>query len=242
MNSNKHPCPVIDRGAWVHCQIKKAYEINFDTYAHALIVGNTGSGKTYLIKTLTAKYILSYPSCEVYVADFKGDDYSFLSNEERYATYFDYGKTMEIYFKRFQDRLTYSDTTMNRCLLVLDEWNNFISNQDKKSQEHYKKILSTVVNMGRSKKMNIICGLQRADVVYLSSRDSFTCAIGMGALSKESIAMLFHDFKDEIKPQKRGCGYMLLDGEPIKEIIVPQVKSMDKVEKTILRGVRIRGR
>lgn len=244
MNSNqkKHPCPIYDRAAWVAYQIKKGYEVNFDIYSHALIVGNTGAGKTYLIKSFVAKFILAYPDSETYVCDYKNEDYSFLDKENTYYSYFRYGEGIESFYNRLLLRMEKKELARNRCLLCLDEWNSYITSIDKKLQEKYKGYLSVILNVGRSLSMHVICGVQRADSQFFNtSRDAFTCTIGLGKLSKESIAMLFNDYKDKVKPQQRGNGYLYLDGaDDIKEIIVPKVQSMKNVESIILKRVQSR--
>lgn len=192
---------------------------------------------------MIAHFLKSYLDSELYVCDFKGDDFSyFLENEDRYFCYEDYAKGIELFYERFKARLEKSDLTTNRCILLIDEWNNFIISLDKKEQEKYKKMISTILNMSRSKNMSVICGVQRADVAYLSSsRDSYTNVVGLGALSKESIAMIFNDYKDSVTPLPRGQGYFLEDGNDIKQIIVPQVH-MDKVDQMILKGIRNRNK
>ncbi len=50
--------------------------------------------------------------------------------------------------------------------------------------------------------------------------------------------MFFSEFKEQIQPDRgRGTGYMTINGTGFTPVAVPQVKSMDRLHKTIYEGV-----
>ena len=58
---------------------------SLDQAPHAVIFGNTGSGKTYASKILLGRIAKHCPNSQFYVCDFKGDtDFSFLIGSEHF--------------------------------------------------------------------------------------------------------------------------------------------------------------
>lgn len=226
---------------WLDYGIKIPVYINFTSRPHLLVVGNTGSGKTHFLKFLLAKFVKVNPDLEIYVCDYKGDDFSFLEGEERYFVYTKYLDGITQFYNRFLLRLEKQEKQLNRCVLLLDEFNTFITSLDKKSQEHVKQMLSAILNMARSKNMSVITGVQHANVTILSSRDAYTNVLGLSTLSKETVGMIFNDFRDRIISLPCGQGFFYADGEKdIHQVIVPRIRSLDIVHRMILIGVRHR--
>ena len=73
--------------------------------------------------------------------------------------------------------------------------------------------MATLLMLGRSFNVHILVSQQRADASYFNTaRDNFSVVIGLGNLSKESISMIFQDYKEDILPDRQqGTGYMLMD-------------------------------
>lgn len=205
-------------------------------HPHLLCVGSTGSGKTYAIKSITGHILAApaYAGCQLYLADEKGIDYKFLSGTRRYFTADGYAQGLGAFHARLVARIHGRDTTKDHCLLVLDEWNNHLSTLEKKNADSLIKMLSYCLNMGRAYHMHIICGAQTAHADWFGkSRDSYGAVLGMGQLSKECIGMVFHGHGDQIRPQPRGCGYLLQDGLPLQEVIIPRVRDSKKLERVL---------
>lgn len=207
---------------------------------HIILIGSTGSGKTYFSKLLLGKIALHINDSQLYVCDFKGDeDFYFLEGCARFYRYTDCSKGLHEFYDRFQKRQKREELSKNAIFLFFDEWSSHCNNLDKKVLEEEKKKLSVLLMLGRSFNVHVIVSQQRADATYFNSaRDNFNLAIGLGNLSEESKNMLFHEFKSEMLPNRnRGTGYMLTNGSNLTAIQVPKITNIKKIESTIRKGV-----
>ena len=126
--------------------------------------------------------------------------------------------------------------------MYFDEWSaycNYFNTLNKKMAELEKQKLSSLLALSRSFGLNVIISQQRADAQYFgTARDNFNLVIGLGNLSEESKNMLFHDFKEQMHPDRnQATGYMLTNGTALTPIIVPTINNMDRLHRTIRQGV-----
>lgn len=181
-----------------------------------------------------AYLLLKYdnPECTLSVADWKGQDYDFLKECRGYYNHAHYGEALIKFKNILEARIAGEDVSLNRRLLVLDEWNNFLISVPVSERNQYLDYLSYCLNLGRSYNMNVIVGAQAAHAEFFGkSRDSISCVVGLGQISKVTAQMLFTPYTDEpIEPQPRGCGYLLLDGQPLQKIIVPYTDDPAPIE------------
>lgn len=239
-SSQEFPAPFLRRDIWNKTQIRVPISIDLSITPHTLVLGSTGSGKTTAIRSFVAHilYTPAYEGAQLIVCDYKGLDYNFLVGQDRYFAHDTYRDGIELFKKTLDSRIREQNKIMNPILLVMDEWNNFITDLSKKEADEYIKLLSYSLNMGRAYQMYVICGAQTAHVDWFGkSRDSFSTVIGLGQLSKEAASMMFSDYKEKIVPCPRGCGYLLQDGFSLKEILVPRVRNMKKLEKVLIDGI-----
>lgn len=207
---------------------------------HVVVIGATGSGKTYFTKLLLGKISLYVPNSQIYVCDFKSDDdYSFLQGCTRFHRYMDCSEGLQQFYERFQKRQKGEETNKNMIVLFFDEYASYCNSQDKKIIEEEKKKLSNLLMLGRSFNVHVIVSQQRADAAYFNTaRDNFNLVIGLGNLSEESKNMLFHEFKSEMLPDRtQGTGYMLINGTNLTAIQVPTITNMAKLQSTIKQSV-----
>lgn len=216
---------------WVLWDMKKA--------PHGLVVGQSGSGKTYACKQILAQIGLSAP-CEIYVLDFKSDtDFDMLSGCKRFYRYTECRNGLHEFYNRFQQRQNGNDKERYPLLLFFDEWSSYCNAMDKKQSEEDKKLLGILVSLGRSFRIHVIISQQRADAVYFNQyRDNFSANIGMSVLSDESRKMLFPDYAKELSPDRqRGTGYAAFNGQKPIPIFVPPVKNPFRLERILQEAV-----
>lgn len=208
---------------------------------HVIIIGATGSGKTYFSKLLLGKIALNDINSQLYVCDFKGDDdFTFLQDTLHFFRFMDCKEGLQLFYDRFQKRQQGKEDKKNMIILFFDEWASYCNSLDKKLVEEEKKKLSNLLMLGRSFKVHVIVSQQRADAVYFNAaRDNFNLVVGLGNLSEESKNMLFNEFKSEMLPDRtQGTGYMLINGTNFTAIKVPNISNITKLQKIIKEGVK----
>lgn len=206
---------------------------------HIIVIGSTGSGKTYFTKLLLGKIALRIEDSQLYICDFKGDDdFGFLSGSERFFKFADCQNGLQIFYERFKMRQSGEDKTRNMIVLFFDEWASYCNFLDKKVIEEEKKKLSNLLMLGRSFNVHIIVSQQRADAQYFSTaRDNFNVVIGLGNLSDESKGMFFSEYKKLMLPNRaQGTGYMLNNGTDFTSVKVPIISDFDKLHNYIMKG------
>jgi DNA segregation ATPase FtsK/SpoIIIE-like protein len=214
---------------------------NLQQAAHILVVGASGSGKTYFCKTLLGRISLYDEEAKIYACDYKGDDdFSFLNGCQRFYRFDECGEGLNAVFDILKARQN-GDKERNRIVMYFDEFASYINNiSDKKQLEEEKKKLASLLMLGRSFCISIIVSLQRADASFFSSgaRDNFHINVALGNISTEAKEMLFAMKKDEIKADRqRGTGYMTINGVNLTKIIVPEVTNTEKLHDAIVEGV-----
>ena len=71
---------------------------------HLLVVGATGSGKTYAVKLLLGKTQKYFPDTEVILCDYKHDDFRFLDDCPRYFWFERCAEGVDSFYRTFQKR------------------------------------------------------------------------------------------------------------------------------------------
>ena len=234
------PAPFLRRDIWEKYRISLKIPLDLDVHPHSILLGATGSGKTTAIKSLVGHILTApaYKGTKLIVCDYKGLDYDFLSEYNHYFSHDMYGKGLETFRKILNMRIRKEDMDETPILLVIDEWNNFITNLSRKEADEFIRQFAYCLNMSRAYHMYIVAGVQTAHAEWFGkSRDSFSNIIGLGQLSKEAISMMYSDYKEEIKPCPRGCGYLLQDGLPLQSIKVCKIRDFRKLEHVLIDGI-----
>lgn len=212
------------------------FVLDFKSRPHLAIFGSTGSGKTYASKLLLGKISKFIKDSEFIICDYKGDsDFDFLLDKNNFYRFEQVPKGIDKMIEILEKRQKKEDESRNFVLLFFDEWASFLNSLSKKESDLYKSKLSMLLMLGRSFNLHVIISQQRSDAIHFgTARDNFSVVITLGSLSKESIQMLFSQYKNEITPnQSIGNGYILEDGKSLNEILIPKIKNMTVLEKEI---------
>lgn len=214
--------------------VKVPVTVDFSSVPHMLIVAPSGSGKTYLLTYILGQ--IAKKSVKLILADFKGIDFIEFNDCRNYYKHNSVGEAVDCVFDELQNRMANAsvNSEYEPIYLCIDEWSGFLSSLAvKKEQDNYKQKLANILMLGRGANIFIIMSLQRADSTYITGRDNFGNVIGLGTLSKESIAMVFNDNKEMIEPKSRGKGYLQTDGKPLREIVVPMLRNINDTKAVI---------
>ena len=214
--------------------VKVPVTVDFSSVPHMLIVAPSGSGKTYLLTYILGQ--IAKKSVKLILADFKGIDFIEFNDCRNYYKHDSVGEAVDCVFDELQNRMANAsvNSEYEPIYLCIDEWSGFLSSLAvKKEQDNYKQKLANILMLGRGANIFIIMSLQRADSTYITGRDNFGNVVGLGTLSKESIAMVFNDNKEMIEPKSRGKGYLQTDGKPLREIVVPMLRNINDTKAVI---------
>lgn len=214
--------------------VKVPVTVDFSSVPHMLIVAPSGSGKTYLLTYILGQ--IAKKSVKLILANFKGIDFIEFNDCRNYYKHNSVGEAVDCVFYELQNRMANAsvNSEYEPIYLCIDEWSGFLSSLAvKKEQDNYKQKLANILMLGRGANIFIIMSLQRADSTYITGRDNFGNVVGLGTLSKESIAMVFNDNKEMIEPKSRGKGYLQTDGKPLREIVVPMLRNINDTKAVI---------
>ena len=214
--------------------VKVPVTVDFSSVPHMLIVAPSGSGKTYLLTYILGQ--IAKKSVKLILADFKGIDFIEFNDCRNYYKHNSVGEAVDCVFDELQNRMANAsvNSEYEPIYLCIDEWSGFLSSLAvKKEQDNYKQKLANILMLGRGANIFIIMSLQRADSTYITGRDNFGNVVGLGTLSKESIAMVCNDNKEMIEPKSRGKGYLQTDGKPLREIVVPMLRNINDTKAVI---------
>lgn len=214
--------------------VKVPVTVDFSSVPHMLIVAPSGSGKTYLLTYILGQ--IAKKSVKLILTDFKGIDFIEFNDCRNYYKHNSVGEAVDCVFDELQNRMANAsvNSEYEPIYLCIDEWSGFLSSLAvKKEQDNYKQKLANILMLGRGANIFIIMSLQRADSTYITGRDNFGNVVGLGTLSKESIAMVFNDNKEMIEPKSRGKGYLQTDGKPLREIVVPMLRNINDTKAVI---------
>ncbi|MDF2854553.1 MAG: hypothetical protein K0Q87_404 [Neobacillus sp.] len=221
--------------------------VSWDTKNNrVLIVGQSGSGKSYCGLLLMAQLAIALPCTKLFVLDYKGaEELDFLRSIEG-SRYYYYTQCIEGLAKVhniLRQRLE-GDKNRQPVFIFIDEYNSMILHllaYDKKQASICQSQLNDILFMGRSLQVGLICSCQRPDTTVLpsGSRDQFAVRIGLSSLSREAKEMVFGDAKEQIPQDFTGGqskGFMLTDGKPLRQVRVPTINNMPKLQRLILKS------
>lgn len=205
---------------------------------NCLVVGNTGSGKSYALLTILGTYARQSPDVSITICDYKMSSFAQFKDTPNFYGYEAVPEGIRSVYKEYQERLETDDPERNKQIrvLLIDEYGALISSRDRKAAEDLKTMVGNMLLMGRSLGIRVLVGIQRGDSenFMTGARDQFRAILGLGNLSKEQKKMLFSDFKDSMTERNGiGEGYLLIDGQNIERVKVAEIQDMGALTETI---------
>lgn len=202
-----------------------------------LVVGRTGSGKSYALLTILGIYT-KIPDIRIIICDYKKSSFSQFEESKNFFGYNDVGEGIKAVYQEFSERLqdNNQERNKNKIVLLIDEYGAFISSQDKKNAEQFKTLIGNMLFMGRSLGIIVILGTQRANSELFANgaRDQFSAVLALGNLSKEQKSMLFFEEREKLNRNNGlGEGYLLIDGKGVEPVKIAPITDFDTLNKNI---------
>lgn len=223
---------------WKQKQLKALINIDLNSQPHLLLTGSSGTGKSQTLQFLLAG--LTFTPYQIWFADFKAStDFSYLDGYKYYATGNRTEELINQYYELFEQVRNNTISLNVPQILVIDEYPSFLQYltlSDKKKADEIKQKIATLLMMGRSignTQFAIWITAQRADASIFpngGSRDNFMVWLALGNQSSEAKRMI----TDEALPDtvyQAGEGIIKIDGEPIKEIKIPEISNLPEVKE-----------
>lgn len=212
--------------------------------SHFIVVGSSGAGKTTAI--LYWVYKLRKYKADFFIADFKAS-HDFCGVTKNLAEFEDCYYLIKKFYENFlitpeggsgfikillideiAGLLTYYSTI--KSVKTKTENGKIIVQSGKLVAEEIRSMLSAIIMLGRSRKIFLWLSLQRysANIFPPASggADNFHICIGLGRLTVDGRKGLFageHFPEEELLQFGQRKGIVLLDGQPLKALIIPRV-------------------
>ena len=207
---------------------------------HTIVVGGSGSGKSTSV--LYWLFKLRNYDCILYIADFKkSNDFCGISNN--FAEFEDCYQLIKDFYETFLKTPEGGDGTK---ILIVDEIAGLLTHfsmtkEGKAKADEIRAIMSSILMLGRSRRCFLWLSMQRysASIFPASSGavDNFYVIVALGRLTvdgrKGLLAGEHFEGEDELQ-FGQGRGIVLIDGQPLKSLIIPKVSKAKLLE--LLQG------
>lgn len=220
--------------------IEKWVPFDFESEGQrVMVVGPSGSGKTIFAKTLLGKLGLHIPAIHIWIVDYKGLDFEWLSGCKHYYSVDKAVEGIHAFFTMFEDRLYKRKPSDNIQVLFVDELNSLLLSISKKEQEELRGQIARLLNLSRALKIILISAMQRpsAELFANGARDNYNIKFMFGANSKETINMIASEYKEFISPCPTGVGYCTINDMNLKKIRSVMPANTDKLHYVIKEAV-----
>lgn len=199
---------------------------------HLIVVGGSGSGKSTALLYWLVKMKKANITIELYIMDFKAS-HEFEGITDKYAEFEACYEKIVDFYNMFSTLEEGGDGTVK--ILLIDEIAGLLthlgmSKEGKAKADEIRMIMSSILMLGRSRNCFLWLAMQRytATIFPASSGavDNFHIYVGLGRLSVDSRRSLFageHMEEEEQLLFGQGRGILLIDGQPLQILIIPQV-------------------
>lgn len=204
---------------------------------HLIVVGGSGSGKSTAV--LYWLYKLKSFNTSLYIVDFKAS-HEFSGISDNFAEFENSYDMIKKFYEEFSATPEGGDNTVK--ILLIDEIAGLLTHysmtkEGKNKADEIRNIMSSVLMLGRSRKCFLWLSMQRYSATIFpassGSADNFHISVGLGNLSVDGRKGLFagEHFNGEEELQfKQGRGIVLIDGQPLKGLIIPKVSKKRLLE------------
>ncbi len=198
--------------------------------SHLIVVGGSGSGKSTALLYWLWKLKQHRPI--LYIADFKKSN-EFCGISKNYAEYEECYLLIKDFYNEFLNTPEGGNGKIK--ILIIDEiaglLTHFSMNKGTKEKaDEIRQIMSSILMLGRSRRCFLWLSMQRYTASIFpsasGSADNFHVCIGLGNLSVDGRKGLFageHFTGEDELLYGQGKGIVLVDGQQLKGIIIPQV-------------------
>lgn len=244
--------PFVNRRLFLECGLSQWVPIDMGQQGNRIILaGGSGSGKTTAGKLILAKCSRHIPGCHLTILDYKHMDFTFCTGAKRYYAFEEVDTGFCAFYDMFEQRLRSGATESDPWeIIYMDEHQNYLLSlpstiKERESsgrlldQKTFLSMFSRLMGLSRALKIHVILSVQKPmSDLFGNQRESANIKIGLGALSPQSIQILFDDYKDRCTPQPCGSGYYVKDDMDFTNILVPYPFAFEKqIEQDIFSAV-----
>lgn len=212
---------------------------------HQIVVGGSNSGKSTSVLYWLWKLVKSN-DVELTICDFKASqEFAGITEPERYAEFENSYSLIKSYYN--DTFLSIPEGGDGRAhILLIDEVAGLLTHlsmtkEGKAKADEIRSIMSSILMLGRSRKCFLWLVMQRytASIFPASSgsADNFHVCVGLGRLTVDGRKGLFAgehlEGEDELQ-FGQGRGIVLIDGQPLRALIIPKVSKAKLLE--LLQG------
>lgn len=206
---------------------------------HLIVVGGSGSGKSTGVLYWLCKMKQAHIHADLFIMDFKAS-HEFRGITDKYAEFEACYNAIVDFYHIFSHLEEGGDGKVK--ILLIDEIAGLLTHfgmtkEGKAKADEIRQIMSSVLMLGRSRNCFLWLAMQRysANIFPASSgaADNFHICIGLGRLSVDSRRSLFageHIEEEETLLFGQGNGIVLIDGQPLQTLIIPQVSKKRLLE------------
>lgn len=212
---------------------------------HWLVVGPSGTGKTICASSIAARCCLHMDNTTLFIASYKDDDFFSFAKEHPKGTvnytYFNEAvEGIEAFYSILESRLAGSQDR-SFCMLMVDELAAMVNSLDKKTSEHVKAMVATILQTGRSLNCQLLVSVQRADSAYFNNgaRENFGMVLFLGSYITKEAAAMFGIDRDTLTPLVGRAGRLIINGdsENLCTVTVPTITDSTKLKAALLKGM-----
>ena len=212
---------------------------------HWLVVGPSGTGKTWYSAALASRLALHVPEVKIWIASYKDDDFfQFCHGVEglRYRyRYFNDSVEAIREFKDVLDARLGGDPDRSFRLLWIDELAAMVTGLPKVESAFVKDAVASILQTGRSLNCQLLVSVQRADSTYFNNgaRENFGNVVFLGPNITKEAAGMFGIDRATLPPVTGRAGYYIVNGnsEDIRPIQAPIIKDASKLKAALLDGL-----